>query len=91
MYGLREQGDWYHIEEDGRHVRTPMGQPAKTKSRVLADGLVADLETFGDDPSNPESLVAFHYAMIDFFAVSVVTLIDGDVVTVNDGGWRGGR
>lgn len=67
MYGIRQDGDGYILEKDSVPVTTPMGQPVRTPYKVLADRLVADLEKHGEDPTDPISLVAFHYAMLDFF------------------------
>ena len=57
------------IEKDGQPLLTPMMRPVKTVFRPLADRLLEDLTAYGEDPSNPVSLVAFQYAMIDFFSV----------------------
>ena len=68
MYKVSEHGEGFTIEEDDEPLTTPGGRLVRTTYRALADRLRDDLETYGDDPSDPVSLVAFHYAMIDFFA-----------------------
>jgi hypothetical protein len=67
MYGFRKDGDWFFIDKKSKVLTTPMGQPVKTRNMALAERLVADLEKFGESPSDPVSIVAFHYAMLDFF------------------------
>lgn len=69
MYGIRQDGDWYLIEKDSQPLLTPMGRPVKTIHKSLADRLISDLKKHGESPSDPVSIVAFHYAMIDFFSV----------------------
>lgn len=68
MYGFRKDGEWYFIEKNSKVLTTPMGQPVKTRNMALADRLVADLKKYGESPSDPVSIVAFHYAMLDFFS-----------------------
>jgi hypothetical protein len=68
MYDFEKQRGSYVLRVDGEELHTPMGMPVFTGSRELAKKLCEDLERFGEKPSNPLSLVAFHYAMIDFFS-----------------------
>lgn len=68
MYTIKQKGKKYAFLDDGQALLTPMGNPVVTAYKSLADRLLADLNTHGDDPSDPVSLVAFHYAMIDFFS-----------------------
>jgi tetratricopeptide (TPR) repeat protein len=67
MYRSVKQDRWYCIHKEDAPVMTPMNAPVITSSQSLAERLVSDLEEFGEVPSNPESIVAFHYALIDFF------------------------
>lgn len=67
MYTIKEQDSWFYLEQDGRQLTTPGGKPVRTMFKELADRLVVDLEKYGEDPGDPVSLVAFHYAMIEFF------------------------
>ena len=66
-YGYMKNGELYDMYKGETPLRTPMGAPVRTNLKVLADRLVKDLNKYGEDPSNPASIVAFHYAMIDFF------------------------
>ncbi len=67
MYRSVKQDRWYCIHKEDAPVLTPMNAPVITSSQSLAERLVSDLEEYGEVPSNPESIVAFHYALIDFF------------------------
>lgn len=69
MYTISEDGDSLLIKKDGQPLLTPMMRPVRTVFRPLADRLLEDLATYGEDPSNLMSLVAFQYAMTDFFSV----------------------
>lgn len=69
MYSISKDGDSLLIEKDGQPLLTPMMHPVRTVSQPLADRLLEDLAVYGEDPSNPLSLVAFQYAMTDFFSV----------------------
>lgn len=67
MYKIKHVGDRYSIENNGLTLKTPMGSAVVTDYLALAERLVRHLEKYGEDPSNPQSIVAFHYAMLDFF------------------------
>lgn len=69
MYGIRQVGEWYLIEKDSQPLLTPKGRPVETIHKSLADRLISDLTKYGESPCDPVSIVAFHYAMIDFFSV----------------------
>ncbi len=69
MYEIKCYKNLYAIVKSGQPLLTPSGQSVSTPSKKLADRLVADLAEYGEDPSNPISLVAFHYPMTDFFSV----------------------
>lgn len=68
MYSFVNEANQYLIVKDGSLLTTPMGNTVKTKHGNLANRLAHHLNIFGEDPSNPVSIVAFHYAMIDFFS-----------------------
>lgn len=68
MYTVSKETDSLLIEKDGQPLTTPMNHPVRTTFAPLAERLLADLATYGEDPSNPVSLVAFQYPMIDFFS-----------------------
>lgn len=69
MYTISKDGESLLIEKDGKPLLTPMMRPVKTVFKPLADRLLEDLAAYGENPSNPVSLVAFQYAMTDFFSV----------------------
>jgi len=69
MYTISRDEESLLIEKDGQPLLTPMMHPVRTVFRPLADRLLEDLVAYGEDPSNPMSLVAFQYAMVDFFSV----------------------
>lgn len=79
MYKIRKDGDWYCIEKNSQPLATPMGQPVKTQHKALAERLVAHLEEFGESPSNPVSIVAFHYAMIDMHSRLPRETLEADI------------
>ena len=68
MYTISKDGESLLIEKDNQPLLTPMMHPVRTAFRPLADRLLEDLAAYGEDPSNPVSLVAFQYAMVDFFS-----------------------
>ncbi|HNY69350.1 MAG TPA: tetratricopeptide repeat protein [Syntrophorhabdus sp.] len=67
MYRSVKKDRWYWIYKDDEPVLTPMNAPVITSHQLLADRLVSNLEQYGETPSNPESIAAFHYTLIDFF------------------------
>lgn len=81
VYKSDKAGEFYILSKDGSPLLTPMGRQIRTRSRVLADRLASDLTVHGEDPSNPVSLVAFHYAMTDFFAVQPRTQLEQSVAS----------
>jgi len=69
MYTISKDGDSLSIEKKEQPLLTPMMRPVRTIFRPLADRLLEDLAAYGEEPSNPVSLVTFQYAMTDFFSV----------------------
>lgn len=69
MYSMRHDGDAYLIEKNSQPLLTPMGNAVKTIHKSLAERLVADLREYGESPSDPVSILAFHYPMLDFFSI----------------------
>ena len=67
MYTIQPHDDGFQILKAGQELRTPMGRLVSTKSEPIARKLVEHLELFGEDPSDPQSLVSFHYSYLDFF------------------------
>jgi hypothetical protein len=67
MYSYKQDGDEYVFLIEDEELETPMGQIVSTKNKNIADRLLKDLKVYGEDPSDPESIVAFQYAMLDFF------------------------
>jgi len=67
MYTIKEQDGWYYLKKDGQQLHAPGGKVVKSMFKDLAERLAEDLEKYGEDPSDPVSLVAFHYAMTAFF------------------------
>jgi hypothetical protein len=67
MYSVQPHDDGFQLLKAGQPLRTPMGRLVSTRSELIADKLVEHLELFGEDPSDPQSLVAFHYSYLDFF------------------------
>ena len=70
VYGYTESNNEFTIICNDKPVKSPNGNIVITKNMTLAEKLVSDLETYGNDPSNPGSIVAFHYPFIDFFSVN---------------------
>ena len=70
MYTIRNEQDQYILEKSDQPLLTPRGESVRTTHQILADRLLADLRKHGEDPSDPVSMVAFHYPMIDFFNVA---------------------
>ena len=70
VYGYTENNNEFKIICNDKPVKTPNGSIVTTKNIALAQKLVSDLETYGNDPSNPSSIIAFHYPFLDFFSVN---------------------
>ena len=66
-YTILQSETGFVINKDGNVLRTPMGTVVETNFKVLAERLVGDLTRYGEDPANAASIVAFHYAMLEFF------------------------
>ena len=66
MYEAVLRDEYYYLEHGGEPVQTPAGAPLRTSFAALAKRLVDNLQRFGEDPSDPRSIMAFHCAMIDF-------------------------
>jgi len=67
MYTYQKQDDTYFLFKDDEPLLTLMGNPVRTLYEPLAKRLLVDLDAFGEDPSDPISIVTFHYPMIDFY------------------------
>ena len=68
MYKSKKTDEWVIICKNDRELLTPRKRVVKTKYQARADRLILDLKKYGEDPTNPLSIVAFHYPMIDFFS-----------------------
>jgi hypothetical protein len=68
MYKLIQQDEDYLIKKGDKPLLTPKNVPVRTRYKTLAERLVKDLKQYGESPTNPVSIVTFHYAMIDFFS-----------------------
>lgn len=68
MYTIKRDDTLFVFETNGQPLLTPMMNRVTTQFPSLAKKLLSDLNEYGEDPSNPLSLVAFHYAMLDFFS-----------------------
>jgi len=67
LYSYKNVKNTYNICDNDELLLTPMGRTVESNSLELSKRLIEDLEEYGESPGNPESLVAFHYPMIDFF------------------------
>lgn len=65
-YKYIKQDDNFVFYKGRKKLKTIMGSSVTTKYESIAERLVLDLNEFGESPSNPISLVAFHYYIIDF-------------------------
>jgi len=69
MYIFKKDDGINKFYKNDQPLLTPMGRPVTTAFDALAKRLKEHLNKYGEDPGDPVSIVAFHYAMIDFFAV----------------------
>lgn len=69
MYKINEEQGMYFLIDGDKELLTPMKHKVTTRSLELAERLSKDMNKYGCDPSNPISIVAFHYAMLDFFSI----------------------
>jgi hypothetical protein len=68
MYTYVQNGTTYSVMKNDRTLLSRGQVVVSTTSEKLAVRLVADLNEYGEDPSLPESVVAYHYPCLDFFA-----------------------
>lgn len=73
-------GQWAMLESDGNYffahsegkdtelVKTPAGNAVRTSYRDLADRILNDLDKLGYNYRSPESILAWHFTMIDNFS-----------------------
>lgn len=73
-------GQWAMLESDGNYffahsegkdtdlVKTPAGNAVRTSYRDLADRILNDLDRLGYNYRSPESILAWHFTMIDNFS-----------------------
>ena len=67
-YKYIKQDDSFVFYKERKKLRTPMGSYVTTNYESIAERLVKDLNEFGENPSNPISLVAIHYSISDFYS-----------------------
>lgn len=58
--------DEYYVYSKKEQVKTPAGRPFRTKSRELANAIVADVNKFGPDPMGSLSYVTLQASYIDY-------------------------
>lgn len=67
MFRYEKKSDAFIFYKGNECIKTWNGKDLKTRSQIVADELINDLEKFGADPTNPLSLAAYVYPMLDFF------------------------
>lgn len=67
MYSFFEENKTFCITKRGNPLTTPQGLPVRTRFKALAEKLTEDLSKFGESPTDCQSIVAFHFAFLDFF------------------------
>ncbi|MFO8144355.1 MAG: hypothetical protein R6T89_01290 [Candidatus Syntrophosphaera sp.] len=67
MYQVSKDDGVFRILKDGMPVFTPAGNPLIAKSEALAHKLAEHCERFGVKSDNWQSIVQFHFPMLDFF------------------------
>lgn len=78
MYQIKQHGDIYRINENGKPFLTPDGNPMESRFKDLLENVVADLESFGADPNGPQSWYTILLSYIDFgLSLPVEKLISG--------------
>jgi len=87
MYTINEREGWYYLEKNGRQLTSLGGNRVRTMFKDLAERLVVDLEKYGESPSSPVSLVAFHYSMLDFFVDGNREDMERQIIIGFDRGW----
>ena len=69
---LESDGNYYFAHSEGKDtalVKTPAGNAVRTSYKDLADRILNDLDTFGYNYRSPESILAWHFTMIDNFSM----------------------
>ena len=65
IYTYTEQDGQYQILKHDQPLMTSLGKAVVAGYKALADALVNDLHEFGEGHLAPDSIVAFHYTMLD--------------------------
>lgn len=65
---VAKDGNYFFVNEYERYATTPRGVVLKTSYLDLAERILQDLDTYGPDDFSPESILPWHYTMIENFS-----------------------
>ncbi len=66
-YSYKFENERYTIYEDDNILKTPYGYEVCTLYKPLAERIILDIECYGKDYHSIESILAWHYTVIDIF------------------------
>ena len=65
---VQKDGCYFFIDEDEEYATTPRGSVLKTSYLELAERILEDLDTFGPDDFSADSILPWHYTMVENFS-----------------------
>lgn len=67
-YSCNLENDRYVIFKEDKYLTTPSGKKVTTLYKPLADRILHDLDLFGENYHSVESILSWHYTLIENFA-----------------------
>ena len=68
-YRYKKDGKFYVIYDDNTIITTPDGNNVRTSYKPLAERIVQDLDRYGMNFQSPESILSYHFTMLDYFSL----------------------
>ena len=65
---VMKEGCYFFIDEYEEYATTPRGVALKTSYLDLAERILEDLDTYGPDDFSPDSILPWHYTMVENFS-----------------------
>lgn len=65
---VQKDGCFYFVDENEDYATTPRGTVLKTSYLELAERILDDLDTYGPDDFSAESILPWHYTMVENFS-----------------------
>ena len=81
MFAYEKDKDIFYIIKNSKRLYTPTKSLVYTSSQTLADNLIKDMKIYGEDPTDICSIIAFHYAYLDFYKNSTREVIESNIAS----------